>query len=57
MTKENFKKLIILKQLVHSTYGATQNIVPHISKETWNEYQELRKQYAECNGKILEIGM
>lgn len=52
MTKENFKKLITLKQLVNSTYGLTQNIVPHVSEETWNEYQKLRKEYASCNGKI-----
>lgn len=54
MTKENFKRLIILKQIIHSTYGVTQNITPKISKEIWDEYQNLRKEYAECNGKIEE---
>jgi hypothetical protein len=55
MTKENFRKLITLKQLINSIYGLTRHIVPNIPKETWDEYQKLRREYAECNGKIEEV--
>lgn len=51
MTKEQFRRLLQLKMMVHSTYGLPPKH-PDNLQELYDEYMKLRKMYSECKGKI-----
>lgn len=51
MTKEQYRRLIELKMLVHSTYGWLPRHPDNLD-ELLEEYMKLRKIYSECKGKI-----
>lgn len=53
MTTEQYKRMLKLKYVVHSTYGFPPK-QPENLQELYEEYIKLRRMYSECKGEIKD---